>query len=102
MATLNPSEYANKFRDELQKDLFLLPELSCPKCVITYVDGEREDCCFYANDGRFNCVFDFEMPIKMKEVVQEWKDAVLKICKREQGLELEAKWRARFTQDLSN
>lgn len=99
MATVNPSEYANKFRDELQADLCLIPRLSCPKCVITYMDGECEDCCFYARNGEFNCVFDFRMPIKMEEVVREWQDAVLKMCLREQGKELEAKWRARFLED---
>ena len=98
MTTLNPSEYANRFRDELLVDLFLVPRLSCPKCVITYVDDEREDCCYYSRDGSLNCVFDFNMPIKMEEVVQEWKDAVLKICRWEHGAELEAKWRARFTE----
>jgi hypothetical protein len=96
MSYLNPCEYANQFRAELQADLCLQQNLSCPKCVITYVDGEREDCCFYARGGVLNCVFDFTMPIKMEEVVGEWKDAVLKMCRREQGPALEAKWRSRL------
>jgi hypothetical protein len=93
----NPHLYANKFREELQADLRLLPELSCPKCVITYVDGEQEGCCYYTRTGALECAFDFEEPIAMKEVVQEWIDAVLKAFRHER--ELMTKWTLCFKQN---
>ena len=97
MVTKNPSEYANKFRADLIADLELTPSLCCPNCVITYVDGDQEGCCYYSRrGGALNCVFDFDEPISMKEVVREWVYAVLKECRRMGGAQLEAKWRARF------
>jgi hypothetical protein len=99
MATKNPSEYANKFRADLIADLELSPSLCCPNCVITYVDGDQEGCCYYSRRRVLNCVFDFDEPISMKEVVREWVYAVLKECRRIGGAQLEAKWRARFIAD---
>lgn len=99
MATKNPSEYANKFRADLITDLELTASLCCPNCVITYVDGDQEGCCYYSRRGKLNCIFDFDEPISMAEVVREWIYAVLKEIKREKGEEMEAKWRARFIAD---
>jgi hypothetical protein len=102
MGTLNPREYANQFREELITDLYLEETLCCPNCVITYIDGDCEGCCFYSYDEEgenqraliLNCVFDFEEKgSSMKEVIDAWVDAVLKTMKEDALVE---KWKTRF------
>ena len=95
--TSNPEKYSNQFRDELINDLNLTSSLSCPKCVITYVDNYQEGCCFYSGKKKpiLNCIFDFENTIE-KEAVNEWIYAVLKMIKREYNDELAEKWKKKF------
>jgi hypothetical protein len=94
---VNPMKFANQFREELIADLELVPSLCCPKCVITYVDGNYEGNCFYADTRgkKLQCVYDFDGGT-MKEAISEWIDGVLK-CLRGKDDELVAKWRARLT-----
>lgn len=91
-------KFANQFREELITDLELVSSLCCPKCIITYVDGNYEGNCFYADTRgkKLQCVYDFDAGT-MKEAIGEWIDGVLKTCKRLKGDELVTKWRARLT-----
>jgi hypothetical protein len=104
MDTLNPREYANKFREELIIDLRLNESLCCPNCIITYINGDQEGCCFYSYaEGSkpkkhrplvLNCVFDYEEKgSSMKEVINTWIEAVLKLMEED---ELVEKWKLRF------
>jgi hypothetical protein len=106
--TVSPYKFANQFCDELIKDLKLTSDLCCPKCVITYVDGSVEGCCFYSmketgsddsshsdnsdseceeSNNILNCIFDYDRfglfgETTQKEVDHIWIDAVLKECKK--------------------
>lgn len=101
MVIVNPEEFSNKFRDDLIKDLELVSSLCCPKCIITYVDGNYEGNCFYSDENgkELNCVYDFE-DISMKEVINEWIYGVLKIIRKEKGELLAGKWKTRFEKEL--
>ncbi len=90
---VNPSSVANLFRSELIKDLNLVESLCCPYCVITYVDGDYEGCCYYDSTG-LNCVFEYSNT-PVEKVVGYWKEAVLKQMGRlEDDGALLAKWSA--------
>lgn len=106
--TVSPYKFANQFRDELIKDLKLNSEYCCPKCIITYVDGSIEGCCFYSvkesgsddsshydssdseceeSNNILNCIFDYDRfglfgETTMKEVNNIWMESVLKECKK--------------------
>jgi hypothetical protein len=122
MLTINPSLFAHQFLDELVKDFKIDLKHSCPKCLITYVDGYNEGCCFYSCEDSensedsdseadcesesnkqmiLNCIYDFECKESevekiMKEAIQMWSEKVLKECKRldeNEGSELFEKWK---------
>ncbi len=101
--SINPSEFANKFRSELIADLELVSSLCCPKCVITYVDGNYDGNCFYADENGTNlqCIYDFE-GCSMKEAISEWIDGVVKECRRRISDELADKWKERLTNSFCN
>jgi hypothetical protein len=119
MPTINPYLFANKFKNELVVDFKINIESYCPKCLITYIDGYNEGCCFYSCDDSensdnsdsdsesdceknliLNCIYDFEckeheVEKVMKEAIQMWIEGVLKECKRIdeiEGSELFEKW----------
>ncbi len=108
---VSPYKFANQFREELIIDLKLCSTLCCPKCVITYVDGSVEGCCYYSvktsdsddcskscdsdssdydcdeSNHILNCVFDYDRygilgETTQKEVDLIWINAALKECKR--------------------
>lgn len=88
MNVTNPAAFAAQFRDDLIHDLELNPRYICPKCIINYVDDERDDTC-----NRIDCVYDFENA-SLKEVVREWIDGVLREF-RDQPV-LQTHWRTRL------
>lgn len=112
-STTSITEFANKFREELLVDLQLMSSISCPKCCITYVDNDYEDCCRYerisslneeeevitkdvlARDYELVCVFDY-YDTKIEEVISLWKEKVLKDCYDVGGEDLQEKWRLKF------
>lgn len=72
MSVTNPAAFAAQFRDDLLRDLCLNPRCVCPKCIINYVDDERDDTC-----NSHDCVYDF-IDTPMKEAVREWIYGVLR------------------------
>ena len=88
MDVTNPAQFASQFRDDLLRDLELNPHYVCPKCIINYIDDERDDTC-----NRVECVYDF-MNTSMKTVVREWIDGVLREF-RDQPV-LQTRWRDRL------
>ena len=120
-STTSITEFANKFREELLVDLQLMSSISCPKCCITYVDNDYEDCCRYerisssskkeeeeeevitkevlARDYELVCVFDY-YDTKIEEVISLWKEKVLKDCYEVGGEELKEKWRLKLNSEI--
>lgn len=107
----NLSEIVYQFRAELIHDLQLTESLVCPRCCITYVDGNLEDACRYEplDDSasvdsdepitqevlntkyHLICVFDFyDTPIT--EVITAWREKLLTHCAEIGGDALRDKW----------
>lgn len=121
MSTTSITEFANKFREELLVDLQLMSSITCPKCCITYVDNDYEDCCRYerissskkdeneeiitkevlAQKYELVCVFDY-YDTDLKEVISLWKEKVLKDCYEVGGEELQEKWRLKLNSEISH
>ena len=72
MNVTNPAAFAAQFHSDILRDLSLNPRYVCPKCIINYVDDERDDTC-----NSQDCLYDF-IDTPMKEVVREWIDGVLR------------------------
>ena len=88
MNITNPSAFTAQFFNDLVLDLELNPRYVCPKCIINYVDDERDDTC-----NQTECVYDF-INTSLKMVVREWIDGVLREF-RDQPL-LQTRWRDRL------
>ncbi len=125
MTTIDPSEFAKQFREELIADLGFSPSILCPKCCITYI-GEYDDCCRYeridSESGsesdleededevitkeilekkyRLACVFEY-YGTDMKELLNEWAEKLLKDCYRIGGDELKQKWEQKINAALA-
>lgn len=97
-----PHTYARQFQEELRKDLGMTDAYFCPRCFISYIDGDMEGCCFYTRDeddpDKFvlNCIYDFDDRAKMKEVIDCWVEGALKALKSKEEDELIEKWKAKF------
>ncbi len=78
-------------RADLLVDLGLTPSLSCPKCVINYIDPDQEDACLADC-----CKFDFEEPTSPAEILREWSEDVLREAYRTAGMRLYSKWAGRL------
>ena len=106
----NPFEYARQFQEELQVDLELYPQSHCPKCFITYVDGDLEGCCFYSyEEGSeklpkkkrpivLNCIYDYEDAEPLQRVIGYWIEGVMKALEAKENSVLVEKWKKRFAE----
>jgi len=88
MNVTNPAAFAAQFRDDLLCELGLNPKYVCSKCIINYVDDERDDTC-----NSEDCAYDF-INTSMKEVVREWIDGVLREFR--DSPTLQTRWRVRL------